>query len=223
MKIYVLDASAIFVFLQKKRGAAKVNDLLKEAMRERAQLLMSTVNCAEVYGKIAREHGSHQAQLAMNAVRSLPISVLDATLQRCMQAADIKNQYKLYYVDSFAAAAFPDGVLFQVRQDLEHPAGTLAFAGCRLAGREIVGGVGPINTPVGKGPQRIVVVVDGQADLLEIVLALRAGGGFADLLHGRNEQTDQDGDDGDDNEQLDQREASTLIPDPGSRHRRAFQ
>ena len=104
MKIYVLDASAIFVFLQKKRGAAKVNDLLKEAMRERAQLLMSTVNCAEVYGKIAREHGSHQAQLAMNAVRSLPISVLDATLQRCMQAADIKNQYKLYYVDSFAAA-----------------------------------------------------------------------------------------------------------------------
>src|SRR5690242_14824098 len=104
MKRYVLDASAVFVFLQKKPGASKVNDLLKEAVREHAQLLMSAVNYAEVYGKIAREHGSDQAQITMNAVRSLPINILDATLQRCVQAADIKNQYKLFYADSFAAA-----------------------------------------------------------------------------------------------------------------------
>jgi PIN domain nuclease of toxin-antitoxin system len=104
VKTYVLDASAVFVFLQKKPGASKVNDVLKEAMREHAQVLMSAVNYAEVYGKIAREHGSNQAQVTMNAVRSLPISLLDATLPRCVQAADLKNQYKLYYVDSFAAA-----------------------------------------------------------------------------------------------------------------------
>ena len=104
MKTYVLDASAMFVFLQKKPGASKVNDVLKEAMREHAHVLMSAVNYAEVYGKIAREHGSNQAQVTMNAVRSLPISLLDATLPRCVQAADLKNQYKLYYVDSFAAA-----------------------------------------------------------------------------------------------------------------------
>jgi len=104
MKIYVLDASAVFIFLQKKPGAAKVNDLLKQAMDEHAQLLMSAINYAEVYGKIAREHGVDRARVTMNAVGSLPINILDATLRRCVQAADIKNQYKLYYADSFAAA-----------------------------------------------------------------------------------------------------------------------
>lgn len=104
MKTYVLDASAVFVFLQKKPGAAKVNELLKQAMREHAQILMSAVNYAEVYGKVAREHGADRAHTTISAIRSLPINVLDATLSRCLQAAEIKNQYKLYYVDSFAAA-----------------------------------------------------------------------------------------------------------------------
>jgi predicted nucleic acid-binding protein len=40
----------------------------------------------------------------MNAVHPLPIRVLDATPQRAFQAADVKSRYKLYYVDSFAAA-----------------------------------------------------------------------------------------------------------------------
>src|SRR5207244_13345708 len=53
-----------------------------------------------------------------------------------------------------------------------------------------------------------VEVGQGQADLLEVVLALRAGGCLANLLDGRQEQADQDRDDGDHDEQLDQGEAS---------------
>ena len=104
MKTYVLDASAVFVFLQKRPGATKVNELLREALRERAQVLMSAVNYGEVYGKIAREDGADRARLTINAVGSLPIEVLEATVRRSIQAADVKNQYKLHYVDSFAAA-----------------------------------------------------------------------------------------------------------------------
>jgi predicted nucleic acid-binding protein len=104
MKTYVLDASAVLIFLQKKPGAAKVNELLKQAMREHAQVLMSAVNYGEVYGKISREHGAERARLTTSALSSLPINILDATLARCLQAADIKNQYRLYYADSFAAA-----------------------------------------------------------------------------------------------------------------------
>jgi predicted nucleic acid-binding protein len=40
----------------------------------------------------------------MNAVNPLPIDVTDVTPQRAFQAADVKAKYKLYYVDSFAAA-----------------------------------------------------------------------------------------------------------------------
>jgi hypothetical protein len=46
----------------------------------------------------------------------------------------------------------------------------------------------------------------GQTHLLEIVLALGAGGGLAHFLHGRQQQADQDGDDSDDDKQLNQRE-----------------
>ena len=54
-----------------------------------------------------------------------------------------------------------------------------------------------------------VVVVQGQADLLEVVDALGPPGGLAGRLHGGQEQGDQDGDDGDDDQQFDQGEATT--------------
>lgn len=104
MKTYVFDASALFGFLQKKVAADKVNELLKEALRGRADILMSAVNYGEVYGGILREHGPDRAAATMNAVLPLPIRLMDATPQRAFRAAEVKSKYKLYYVDSFAAA-----------------------------------------------------------------------------------------------------------------------
>ena len=104
MKTYVFDASALFTFLQKKAGAVKVTGLLKEAMRGRAAIFMSAVNYGEVYGAILREYGPDRARGTMNAVQPLPISFVDATPQRALQAAEIKVKYKLYYLDSFVAA-----------------------------------------------------------------------------------------------------------------------
>jgi len=104
MKTYVLDASALFAFLQKAPGAYRVNELLKEAIHGRAKVLMSAVNYGEVYGKILREHGPEQALTAVQAVSPLPIEVRDATSQRACRAADVKAKHKLYYADSFAAA-----------------------------------------------------------------------------------------------------------------------
>src|SRR5262245_57611204 len=57
--------------------------------------------------------------------------------------------------------------------------------------------------------QRVVVVVERQADLLEVVLALRPRGRLAHLLDGGQEQADEDGNDGEDDQQLDQRERAT--------------
>jgi hypothetical protein len=46
--------------------------------------------------------------------------------------------------------------------------------------------------------------VQGQADLVEVVAALHASRGLADLLHGWQEQPDEDSDDGNYHQQLDQ-------------------
>ena len=103
MKTYVFDASALFSLLQKKTSAQKINELLKQAVHGRADILMSAVNYGEVYGVVLREHGPDRAATVMSALYPLPIRVLDATPQRAFHAAEIKSKYKLYYVDSFAA------------------------------------------------------------------------------------------------------------------------
>jgi ribonuclease VapC len=104
MKAYVFDASALFAFLQDKPGATRVGELLTDAVRGRAEIFMSAVNYGEVYGIILREQGHERARAIIDAVYPLPIRVLDANPQRAFHAAEVKASYKLYYVDSFAAA-----------------------------------------------------------------------------------------------------------------------
>ena len=69
----------------------------------------------------------------------------------------------------------------------------------------------PTSPALAAGRQLLVgllVLVQADADLLEVVLAVRRGRGLADLLDGGQQQADQHGDDGDHHQQLDQREAA---------------
>ncbi len=104
MRKYVFDASALLALLERTGGTAKVNELVKEAHHGRSQILMSSVNYGEVYGKVLRDHGQDQAIRSLGAVRRLPIELYDVDVQRALHAQDVKTRYKLYYVDSFAAA-----------------------------------------------------------------------------------------------------------------------
>src|SRR5947207_13191973 len=81
---YVFDASALFGFLQKKAAANKVNGLLKEALRGRADILMSAVNYGEVYFGILREHVLDRAVDTYSAVNAVHIRRRDATHQRAL-------------------------------------------------------------------------------------------------------------------------------------------
>ena len=58
----------------------------------------------------------------------------------------------------------------------------------------------------------LMVVVQPQADLLEVVDALRASRRFASGLHRWQQKRDQDSDDGDDHQEFDQSEASSRSP-----------
>jgi hypothetical protein len=57
----------------------------------------------------------------------------------------------------------------------------------------------------------IVAIVQGRANLLEVVRALHARCCLTDLLHGRQQQANQDGNDRDDDQQLDERKAATNV------------
>jgi len=73
-------------------------------MRGRIEILMSGVNFGEVYALIIREQGPARAHNAVNELRRLPMSLVDASWHRCCDAAEIKVRYKLGYADAFAAA-----------------------------------------------------------------------------------------------------------------------
>ncbi len=55
-----------------------------------------------------------------------------------------------------------------------------------------------------------VVVVQGQADLLQVVDALRTAGRFAGGLYGRQQKRDEHADDGNHHQELDERKAETF-------------
>src|SRR5207302_1856762 len=81
----------------------------------------------------------------------------------------------------------------QVGQDLVEPAAHLALAAAA------VGVADPVPAPAARGQRSGGVVrhAAGQADLFEVVGALDACGRLADLLHGGQQEADEDGDDGD--------------------------
>jgi hypothetical protein len=60
-----------------------------------------------------------------------------------------------------------------------------------------------------------VVVVQSDADLLQIIGALDSPGGFSGRLDRRQQQGNQHGDNGDDDEQFDQGEGSTMMHSDG--------
>src|SRR5262249_24650824 len=87
-------------------------------------------------------------------------------------------------------APFPYIGRLNIGKDLETPTGLLLASLCRrsidIRGRGVI-----IKPPRGKRPQRIVVGMEGEADLFQIVLALDAIAGFPNLLHGGQKQPNE--------------------------------
>src|SRR5262249_40101102 len=91
------------------------------------------------------------------------------------------------------AGRFVQRALFHVRQNGGAPAPTLVQVFSGVGGREDFPGA--------------VIVMNAQANLLEIVLTLDTCGSRTYLLHRRDEQGNKDGNDRNDDQQLNEREA----------------
>ena len=89
-----------------------------------------------------------------------------------------------------------------------HSSRNWALKSCAFAARAFAVASQTARPAGGKQSLTLVVVVQRQADLLQVVDALGPPGRLARRLHGGQEQGDQHGDDGDDDQQLDQRESA---------------
>lgn len=100
----ILDAHAVFVYLEKEPGYEKVRDLLSRATETGRHLFMTTVNWGEVYYCTKRERGEDTAEEVMRVLDSFPIEVIDVDKQLAKQAGSYKAEKKMSYADCFAAA-----------------------------------------------------------------------------------------------------------------------
>lgn len=100
---YVLDANALMTFFENRRGAERVEELLRRAEASQP-LLLSVVNWGEVYYSLWRIRGQQTAREKLEEMTRLPIEVIDADKATTELAAAWKAEYNLPYVDSFAAA-----------------------------------------------------------------------------------------------------------------------
>ena len=90
---------------------------------------------------------------------------------------------------------------FEERQQVQQPADVVSFL-------FVLDGAGCVDRAGGEHLVRHFVVLQRQADLHEVVLALHPAGRFAGLLHRREQQGDQNGDDRNHDQQLNQGEAA---------------
>lgn len=104
MKDYILDANSVLRYFDPSYASDElVHTVFLQAQRKQARLLMSVVNVGEVFYTLIRNSGELHA---LNYVRILQniVTIVEADLERTMEAARLKQQYNLGYADSFAAA-----------------------------------------------------------------------------------------------------------------------
>jgi predicted nucleic acid-binding protein len=103
--VYVLDSFAVLAYLDSEIGGERVQTILEEASRGKAQVMLSIINLGEVLYITEREVGLVQAQAALAAVEQLPIEILPATKEAVLAAAHVKANYPVAYADAFAIVA----------------------------------------------------------------------------------------------------------------------
>ncbi len=121
MKRVVLDASALVAFYENEPGADKVEELVREAMEGKKELLMSVVNWGEVYYSRWHKGGQEAADRVRAEVDQLPIEIVDANRDLTELAAEFRVKFHLPYADCFAAAlaAARKGILSTADKDFK--------------------------------------------------------------------------------------------------------
>ncbi len=104
MKTTVLDSYAVITYLQRQPGYEEVSKIFEECVSKNREIFLSVVNWGEVIYTALRTGGEQKARLAEDAIRALPIQIIDVTKELTLQAAQLKANNRMSYADCFAAA-----------------------------------------------------------------------------------------------------------------------
>jgi len=104
MKVLVLDAWAIMVWLKGQQPAAdRARALLEAADRQECRLTMNIVNVGEVFYLSAKARNIAYGERVLRTLQSR-LETISANDELVMLAAALKAKYAISYADGFAAA-----------------------------------------------------------------------------------------------------------------------
>jgi predicted nucleic acid-binding protein len=104
MKRYVLDSFAVLAYLYNENGADKVKGVLVQALNDKAEIFISSVNWAEVAYISKRKSGVAVWQPAATSFTRLPVEIVPADVELANIASEFKFKYKISLADAFSAA-----------------------------------------------------------------------------------------------------------------------
>jgi predicted nucleic acid-binding protein len=103
MKATVLDSYAIITYLQQQEGYKDVASVFEECVAKDREAFLCIVNWGEVIYQALRRGGDQKAKLAEDAMRALPIQLVEANKELTLQAAHLKAFNKMSFADCYAA------------------------------------------------------------------------------------------------------------------------
>ena len=104
MKATVIDSYAMISYLQQQEGYEAVSAIFEECIAKDREAFMCIVNWGEVIYQALRRGGEARAKLAEDAMRALPIQLVEANKELTLQAAHFKAFNKMSFADCYAAA-----------------------------------------------------------------------------------------------------------------------
>ena len=104
MATKVIDSWALMALFNDEPAAELVEKILEQATAEKYKLLMSVINCGEVYYSVMRGASAAMAEQKLKEMDAMPIEIVGADMHQTKQAAIYKATKKMSYADCFGAA-----------------------------------------------------------------------------------------------------------------------
>jgi ribonuclease VapC len=101
----LLDSFALLAYLNQENGFEIVKSVLAKAQKSGIFLVMNEINIGESYYILFRKRGREKADYFLeNILPGLPITTVSNDFQQVIDAARLKAEYSLSFVDCFAVA-----------------------------------------------------------------------------------------------------------------------
>lgn len=120
IKLYVLDTSAVFTYLEDEAGADRVEALLEQADRGDAEVLLSFMTVAEVFYITLQEGSEKKALQRLSLLKALSVGIIESNEKISISAARLKASHKISIADSYIAALAKNRKGILVHKDPEY-------------------------------------------------------------------------------------------------------